>query len=92
MQSSRDALDKCGFMDLEFVGFPFTWHKHFVEFIVWERLDRVMATNDWFLMFPDTKVHHLDVTPSDHKALYISLERMDCSFQKPFRFEKNVDD
>ena len=47
-----------------------------------------MATNDWFSMFPGTKVHHLDVTASDHKALCISPEGMDCSFQKLFRFEQ----
>jgi len=34
IQSFRDALDECGFMDLEFVGFPFTWHKRFAEFTV----------------------------------------------------------
>ena len=74
-------------MDLEFVGFPFTWHKHFAEFTVWERLDRAMATNEWFSMFPSTKMLHLDGTAFDHKALCISPEGMDCSFQKPFCFE-----
>ena len=62
-------MDECGFMDLKFAGFPFTWHKHYPDFTVWERLDRSLATNEWFLMFPGTKVHHLDVTTSDHKAL-----------------------
>ena len=39
-------------------------------------------------MFAGTKVHHLDVTSLDHKALWISLEHMYCNFQKPFRFEQ----
>ena len=39
-------------------------------------------------MFAGTKVHHLDVTSSDHKALWISLKHMYCNFQKPFRFEQ----
>ena len=39
-------------------------------------------------MFAGTKVHHLDVTSSDHKALWISLEHMHCNFQKPFHFEQ----
>ena len=39
-------------------------------------------------MFAGTKVHRLDVISSDHKALWISLEHMNCSFQKPFRFEQ----
>ena len=38
---------------------------------VWERLDRAVVTNDWFSMFLDTKVYHLDATISNHKALLI---------------------
>ena len=74
MQSFRDVLDECGFMDLSFVGFPFTWHKHYTGYTMWERLDRVMATNEWFSMFPSTQIHHLDVTNFDHKALWITPE------------------
>ena len=48
MQGFRDVLDECGFMDLGFVGPMFTWHKHFENYTVWERLDRAVATNDWF--------------------------------------------
>ena len=39
-------------------------------------------------MFARTKVHHLDVTSSDHKALWITPEHMYCNYQKPFRFEQ----
>lgn len=39
-------------------------------------------------MFPSTKVHHLNVTTSDHKALMIAPEGMDCDFQKPFYFKQ----
>lgn len=46
-----------------------------------------MATNEWFSMFPGTQIHHLDVTTSDHKALWITPKGMDSSFQKPFHFE-----
>ena len=88
MQGFRDVLDECGFMDLGFVGPMFTWHKHFENYTVWERLDRVVATNDRFSMFPNTKVYHLDAITSDHKALLIRLEGMECNQQKPFRFEQ----
>ena len=46
-------------MDLGFVGPMFTWYKHFQDYTIWERLDRSMATNDWFSMFPNTKAYHL---------------------------------
>ena len=88
MQPFREVLDDYGFMDMGFVGAPFTWHKHYADYTVWERLDRAVATNDWFSMFSETKIHHLDVTTSDHKALWIVPEKMECGFQKPFRFEQ----
>ena len=47
-----------------------------------------MATNEWFTMFPRTKIHHLDTTTSDHKPLWIAPESMDSSFQKPFYFKQ----
>ena len=55
MQGFRDVLDECGFMDLGFVGPMFTWHKHFENYTVWERLDRAVVTNDWFLNVPRYK-------------------------------------
>ena len=87
MQLFRDVLDECRFMDLGFVGTQYTWHKHFIGYTVWERLVRAVATNEWFSLFPGTKVHHLDVTTSDHKPLLIARDGMDCQMKKPFRFE-----
>ena len=87
MQLFRDALDDCSFMDLGYVGFPYTWHKHFADYTIFERLDRVVAMNDWFTMFPRTKFHHLDLTTSIHKPLWITPEGMDSNFHKPFRFK-----
>ena len=88
MQLFRDALDDCSFIDLGYVGFPYTWHKHFASYTIFERLDRGLATADWFTRFPSTKIHHLGVTTSNHKPLWITPEGMDSSFHKPFRFEQ----
>ena len=87
MQPLRNVLDECHFMDLGFVGSQYTWHKHFFRYTVWERLDRAVATNEWFSLFPGSKVHHLDATTLDHKPLLIAREGMDCHIKKPFRFE-----
>ena len=77
MQTFRDVLD---FMDMGFVGSPFTWYKHYVDYTAWERLDRAVVTNDWFSMFLGTTIHHLKVNTSDHKALWIVQEGMEFSF------------
>ena len=90
MQQFREVLDECGFMDLGFKGFPFTWSKHWQNgSSVWERLDRVVASQEWFSDFPDMAVHHVDSTTSDHKLLWI--EQADLEFRqrtKLFRFEE----
>ena len=53
MQLFHDVIDKCRFMDLGFVGPKFTWNKHFENGnSIWERLDRGLAINNWFLRFP----------------------------------------
>ena len=31
MQQFRDVIDECGFIDLGFEGFKFTWCKHFTN-------------------------------------------------------------
>ena len=66
MQGFRDALDFCGLKDLGFNGFPFTWcNRRPGDQNVWIRLDRGIATVDWILRFPTTRIHHLDVFHSD---------------------------
>ena len=45
-------------------------------------------TNEWFSLFPDTQVHHLNVTTSDHKPLLINPDGMECRQQRPFWFEQ----
>ena len=59
MQLFRDAIDKCGFMDLSFIGSQFTWKKHFNDgHSVWERLNRGMANSEWLLRFVGTIGSH----------------------------------
>ena len=50
MQQFRDVIDGCGFMDLGFLSPKYTWSRHFKNGnSMWERLDRCLATNNWFL-------------------------------------------
>ena len=55
MQLFRDVINECNFMNLGYVGPKFTWNKHFESgHSIWERLDRGLATNSWFLKFPSS--------------------------------------
>ena len=72
MQFFHDVINECNFVDLGFFGPNFTWAIHFsFAHSVWERLDRAFATNDWFLEFAGTHVHHLHSDTFDHSPLLI---------------------
>lgn len=78
-------------MDLGFKGFSFTWSKHWQNGrSIWERLNRVVASHEWFTEFPGTRVHHIDNTTSDHKMLWIEQAELDFQQKKKkkFRFEE----
>lgn len=71
MQDFQDVVE-CGFVDLGFVGNKFTWCKQTVDgVIVWERLGRALANDEWISLYPASKVIHLEYGTSDHKPLHI---------------------
>ena len=85
MQSFQNMLDECGFIDLGFVGPRFTWSKHFSDgHSIWERLDRDLANNNWFHMFPGSRVHHPQCFVSDHCPLLINMSGLDPFPTKKF--------
>lgn len=90
MQLFREVIEECGFMDLGFVGPRFTWSKHFEDgHSIWERLDRALATNSWFLKLPGSRVQHLHCDSSNHNPLLINLSGLDpLPRKKTFRFEE----
>ena len=90
MQLFRDVMDECGFMDLGYMGSPFTWQKHFANgHSIWERLDRGLATNKWLMKFSGTRAHHLTSDSSNHCSLWIVPNSLEVvSSTKPFFFLK----
>ena len=74
MQLFQDVIDECSFIDLGYVGSKFTWARHFENGrSVWERLDRGLNNNGWFLKFPGSQVYHLQCDSLDHCLLLIVL-------------------
>lgn len=54
-------------MDLGFKGNAFTWSNNQIcKANIRERIDRAMATVDWWQMFPYAQVFHEVVLGSDH--------------------------
>ena len=91
MQGFRDALDYCGLRDIGYNGYPFIWsNQRPIHHNVWVRLDREVASVDWMLKFPTTRVHHLEAFYSDRRPiLLVSNFKQKRFYQKgrPFRFE-----
>ena len=60
MQLFRDVINECGFMDLGFEGLKYTWSRHYENGnSIWERLDRCLAINNWFLKFLGSRASNL---------------------------------
>ena len=47
MQSFKDVLDHCAFMDLGYSSSDFTWHGRHRGELIWERLDRGVVNYEW---------------------------------------------
>ena len=75
MKAFRQVVDDCGFVDLGFVGPPYTWwNKQNGTARVLERLDRCLASADWLLQFPNSRVYHLHAVFSDHRPMRVELQ------------------
>ncbi|OMO56897.1 reverse transcriptase [Corchorus capsularis] len=88
--SFTGMIANCGLIDLGFTGPSFTWcNKRKGLARVQERLDRVLANDEWRLLFPETCVRHLPRLHSDHCPILLQCEPhvvMDSS-KRPFRFQ-----
>ena len=80
MDAFRNIIHKCGFKDLGFSGFEFTWcNQQEGNDRIYLRLDRALATPGWIKHFSNVRVQHLEETTSDHCPLVLVDSN---SFQK----------
>ncbi|KAG5521808.1 hypothetical protein RHGRI_034138 [Rhododendron griersonianum] len=88
LKGFQNFVNDCGLVDLGFSGYPFTWRNNRSgNNYVQERLDRVLATPSWCLLFAQASVTHLDTVGSDHNALHLKLRDHVRGFRVPFRFD-----
>ncbi|KAL2924829.1 GTP-binding protein 10-like protein [Bienertia sinuspersici] len=92
MTNFREAVDVCGFREIPFKGYAFTYNNgREGEDNVQCRLDRALATNDWVDIFSNSTLLHLDREWSDHAPIKLLL-RNQMSYldkkERPFRFEQ----
>ncbi|KAK3204433.1 hypothetical protein Dsin_018479 [Dipteronia sinensis] len=72
MAQLREAVDECGLIDMGSRGYKFIWaNRQSHGNLIQERLDRMLCSMDWRLMFPDACVIHSDHEGSDHKPMLV---------------------
>lgn len=92
MASFKEAVDACGFIDVPFSGYEFTYDNgRELEENIQCRLDRALATLTWRELFPDGHLWHLDREWSDHAPSKLTFWKPRIEPRlgpKPFRFEQ----
>lgn len=74
----RETLSGCGLFDLGFVGPRFTWCNETPRFGKQRtliRLDRMVTNEAWSRVFPNSKVHHVFMSSSNHCLLALFLKK-----------------
>lgn len=83
----------CDFIDLGFKGSQYIWVNNCFTnrcTLIFERLDRFLANNEWSLNYLDARVIHLPRTHSDHCPLLLSLyKKWPTHTHKIFRLESS---
>jgi hypothetical protein len=73
MSDIREALSDCDLHDIGFTGTPWTFdNKQKGDINVKIRLDRAVASPEWSLRFPNTRLRHIISSRSEHSPLLLT--------------------
>lgn len=62
-------------MDIGYVGFSFTWFNNCSNLaIVFGRLDRIGANQQWLILYKETRGDDLPIVSSEHGPLDLTIE------------------
>lgn len=89
-----DIINHCQLIDLGFKGSKYTWlNKSYKQkhALIFERLDRFLANDDWIHLYLDAQVTHLPRTHSDHCPLLLSQTKEPKKSRKNLSLRKKVE-
>lgn len=90
LNAFKDIISECDFIDFPIEGPFFTWSRGSKDNITFERLDRALANEAWWSLFPEAKEVHLIHNYSYHCPSFITAKRSKpCKGKRKanFRFE-----
>lgn len=89
IQGFKDVVKECNLMDMDLVGYPFTWERVTeTSELIEVRLNRALISVDFLNIFKDAKLLNLEVTTSDHCPILLEMHKVNIVAQvKRFRFE-----
>ena len=81
-------MQSAGLREMDIQGSRFSWNNMQIdEHNIQERLDHVLANQEWNNTFLQAQVHSLPYFSSDHRPLLVYLFPKVEQFTKPFRYE-----
>ncbi|KAH7845513.1 hypothetical protein Vadar_003022 [Vaccinium darrowii] len=88
LRTFRHFISELGVVDMGFSGYPFTWvNRRFGEGLIKERLDRVLVSSNWKIMYDQAIVRHLTTVGSDHAALLLDTAPALAHGYRQFKFD-----
>ena len=90
MERFRQVIYDCNFFEVPFSGPKFTWSRGRGLRVIFERLDRGLATDSFFKLFPLINEEHIPTVSSDHALLSFAFTNHQEQFRRQkraFRFE-----
>ncbi|XP_042065548.1 uncharacterized protein LOC121809062 [Salvia splendens] len=84
MLDFAEVIKDCRLMALGFDGAPYTWARN----DLFERLDRMLVSEQWFTMFESSRITNLPRVASDHGPVLMRFKIVALTAQgKAFRFQ-----
>ncbi|KAJ6799570.1 uncharacterized protein M6B38_206310 [Iris pallida] len=82
-------INQCGLIDLGFDGPAYTWSNgRSPQFLIQERLDRVLANPDWSHLHPLASVSVLPRINSDHAPILLNTHKRSPYRRRSLKFEE----
>jgi len=85
----RNLKDRAELEDLPLGGNPFTWRQiRKGRETIYERLDRILVSNQIKIWFPEVRTQHHAFSSSDHCKISCELKVIEEQRGRPFKLEK----